>query len=115
MLLRSREQQQLLVGGIKDRCCVPVSTVQPTVTLRFLSTQVGWTPLHRAAHFRHVDVWMALLEKGAAIDAKTNVRESARAFRHGSPAGARIIRCICAGRHLCATSVRAVFRGHCFG
>jgi hypothetical protein len=42
--------------------------------LRCVVAQGGWTPLHLAAWNGHSEIAKALLEKGAAIDAKNEVR-----------------------------------------
>lgn len=43
-----------------------------------LAAQSGWFPLHIAARYGHVEVVEALLEKGAATEAKDRVRQFAR-------------------------------------
>jgi hypothetical protein len=37
--------------------------------------QIGWTPLHRASYYGHIEVVRLLLDRGADIQAQTEVSE----------------------------------------
>ena len=57
------------------------------------SLQIGWTSLLHAASHNHVDIVRALLERGADIEAKDNVRN-----RHVHLCSRRVCVCVCSDK-----------------
>jgi hypothetical protein len=61
----------LCSGNLAPLLCPRLTPFPP---LRCVVAQLGWTPLHEAARMGRSEAAKALLEKGAATDAKDNVR-----------------------------------------
>jgi hypothetical protein len=58
--------------------CAELTRPSPPPLRRFGCAQEGWTPLHRAAHGGKAAVVAALLERGADVNTKDNVRRATR-------------------------------------
>jgi ankyrin repeat protein len=52
-----------------------VSFFQLLIYVCLLVGQIGWTPLHEASYYGHIEVVRLLLDRGADIQAQTEVSE----------------------------------------